>query len=208
MAMERGLPIPPEHGAPALVRQVDEPEVLSRLTVRERRFVEEYPIDLNGRQAAIRAGYSEKSAGGMAYELLRKQHIVDALCAVFANRSDRTAFDRNWVLAKLGKVNQEAEGKDTAAHLAIRLKAVELIGKHVDVRAFRAGFGFPSNDDGDGEAQEWDMSQLTDEEFETFERLLAKVTVRLSNGASAGGAPAEEGPGPESGGPGGDSLDV
>lgn len=49
------------------------------LTDKQSRFVEEYLIDLNGTQAAIRAGYSAKTAGWICQELLTKTHIQQAI---------------------------------------------------------------------------------------------------------------------------------
>ena len=46
-----------------------------KLTTKERRFVEEYLIDFNGTAAAIRAGYSDRTAANIASENLRKLHI-------------------------------------------------------------------------------------------------------------------------------------
>ena len=47
----------------------------SRLTDKQQRFVEEYLIDLNATQAAVRAGYSEKTAAEIGSENLRKPQI-------------------------------------------------------------------------------------------------------------------------------------
>ncbi len=49
------------------------------LTERQRRFVEEYLVDLNGTQAAIRAGYSKASAADLAYQTLRKPAVAAAI---------------------------------------------------------------------------------------------------------------------------------
>jgi hypothetical protein len=49
------------------------------LTIKQLRFVNEYMIDSNGTQAAIRAGYSEQSASVQAYDLLRRPHIIKAI---------------------------------------------------------------------------------------------------------------------------------
>lgn len=51
----------------------------NKLTAKKSRFVEEYLIDLNGTQACIRAGYSPKRADAIAYELLRKPEIQEAI---------------------------------------------------------------------------------------------------------------------------------
>lgn len=67
-------------------------------TPKESRFVEEYPIDLNGAAAARRAGYSEATAKSIACELLAKPHIQDAITAEMAARSARTRIDQDRVL--------------------------------------------------------------------------------------------------------------
>lgn len=48
---------------------------MNKLSDKENRFCQEYMIDFNGTQAAIRAGYSKKSAYAIASEMLRKPHI-------------------------------------------------------------------------------------------------------------------------------------
>ena len=48
-------------------------------TAKQQRFVEEYPVDFNATQAAIRAGYSERTAGSIGDENLRKPDIAEAI---------------------------------------------------------------------------------------------------------------------------------
>jgi phage terminase small subunit len=63
------------------------------LNDRQRRFCEEYLIDFNATQAAIRSGYSEKTAAEMGYENLRKPHIrafIDAKLKEMSLSSDET----------------------------------------------------------------------------------------------------------------------
>jgi phage terminase small subunit len=48
---------------------------MHKLTPRQQRFIAEYVKDLNGTQAAIRAGYSERSAAEQAYQLLQKTSV-------------------------------------------------------------------------------------------------------------------------------------
>jgi phage terminase small subunit len=57
-----------------------------KLTAKECAFIEEYLVDLNGTQAAIRAGYSAKSAAVIAHENLRKPKIALALDRAMAER--------------------------------------------------------------------------------------------------------------------------
>ena len=48
---------------------------MAKLTAKQQRFIDEYMIDLNATQAAIRSGYSKKRAGEIGYQLLRKTTI-------------------------------------------------------------------------------------------------------------------------------------
>lgn len=74
------------------------------LTARQARFVEEYLIDLNATQAAIRAGYSRKTAGSQGFDLLKKPEIQAAIQEAQARRSQRTEITQDRVLAELAKI--------------------------------------------------------------------------------------------------------
>src|SRR5581483_3694860 len=75
----------------------------AELTLRERRFVEEYIIDLNGRQAAIRAGLgkSAKSSTEMASRMRKKATVAAAISTLMAERSGVTAVS---VVDEIGKI--------------------------------------------------------------------------------------------------------
>ena len=72
------------------------------LTPKQQRFVEEYLVDLNGTQAAIRAGYSKNTANEQASQLLAKLNIQTAVVELKKARSARTKIDADWVLTRLG----------------------------------------------------------------------------------------------------------
>jgi phage terminase small subunit len=74
------------------------------LTAKQQRFVEEYLIDLNATQAAIRAGYSEKTAYSIGNENLSKPEIAKAIEAAQIERSKRTEITADRVLSELGKL--------------------------------------------------------------------------------------------------------
>ena len=78
-----------------------EKTTMPELTPKQARFIEEYLIDLNGAQAAIRAGYSKKNADNIASELLAKTHVRAALSGAQSNRSQETKIDAAWVLTRL-----------------------------------------------------------------------------------------------------------
>lgn len=77
---------------------------MTELTPKQRRFVEEYLVDLNATQAAIRAGYSAKTAGKIGTENLRKPAIQSEISAAQAKRSKRTEITQDRVLQELAKL--------------------------------------------------------------------------------------------------------
>ena len=95
------------------------------LTAKQKRFVEEYMIDLNGAAAAIRAGYSAKSARQIGAENLTKPDLRARIDEAMAERSRRTGINADVVireLARIGLLNagkvvnfSDATVKDTAA---------------------------------------------------------------------------------------------
>ena len=71
------------------------------MTPKQARFVEEYLKDLNATQAAIRAGYSKRSAEVTASKLLRNPKVAAAVAEAKAERSELTKIDAAWVLTRL-----------------------------------------------------------------------------------------------------------
>jgi phage terminase small subunit len=67
----------------------DTPTWAAGLSLRERRFVQEFIVDLNGRQAAIRCGFgkSAKSAGEIASQMRRKPTVAAAISALLNERN-------------------------------------------------------------------------------------------------------------------------
>lgn len=76
-------------------------EMSDKLTPKQQRFVQEYLIDLNGTQAAIRAGYSERTANEQASRLLAKINIKSALAERQKKIADKTELTAQWVLDQL-----------------------------------------------------------------------------------------------------------
>ena len=71
---------------------------MAKLTPKQQRFVDEYLIDLNATQAAIRAGYSPKTADKIASQLLGKTRVAEAIEQAKAERSERTKITQDDVL--------------------------------------------------------------------------------------------------------------
>ena len=74
------------------------------LTARQQRFVEEYLVDLNATQAAIRAGYSASTARSIGSENLSKPAIAEAIAAAQAGRSERTQVTADRVIQEFAKI--------------------------------------------------------------------------------------------------------
>ncbi|QYM73370.1 terminase small subunit [Pseudochrobactrum sp. Wa41.01b-1] len=81
------------------------------LTTKQERFVTEYLVDLNATQAAIRAGYSEKTARQTGSENLSKPDIADAIADAhnkIAEKAEWSAVDRLRMLADISDADVQS----------------------------------------------------------------------------------------------------
>lgn len=141
---------------------------MSKLTEKQKVFCEEYLIDLNATQAAIRAGYSPRTANEQGNRLLANVSVRAYVDKAIAERSKRTGINQDRVMRELARiafvnannvidmasatVKEDASEDDTAAiasvkvkttpfedgegvereiKLADKIKALELLGKHL-----------------------------------------------------------------------------
>lgn len=139
-----------------------------QLSEQRQRFVEEYLIDLNGTQAAIRAGYSVKTAQEQSSRLLSNVMVQEAISKAMAVRSKRTGVNQDRVVLELARIafvniedvvdtdtgkilpnatrddlacvegikykesdNQYGGSVEREVKVASKLKALELLGKHL-----------------------------------------------------------------------------
>lgn len=128
---------------------------MAELTLKQKRFVEEYLVDCNGTQAAIRAGYSERTAEKIAANLVVKSGIQAAIEKGMKAKQKRTRLDADWVLKRWEEIVERCmqhepvldhEGNETgeyrfdskganqalqnlAKHLGMLREKVELTGK-------------------------------------------------------------------------------
>lgn len=77
---------------------------MAKLTLKQQRFVDEYLIDLNATQAAIRAGYSVKTAQEQGSQNLSKLMVQQAISEKMAERSRRTGVNQDRVVLELAKI--------------------------------------------------------------------------------------------------------
>tara|TARA_B100000700_G_scaffold189815_1_gene209187 strand:- start:51711 stop:52247 length:537 start_codon:yes stop_codon:yes gene_type:complete len=154
------------------------------LTARQSRFVDEYLLEPNASQAAIKAGYSAKGANAAGARLLANVSIQQAIEKRQQERAKRTQVDADYVLHRLHDIDQldiidilddagnvrpvrewpkawrqsitaadlhEMQAGDVMTVVRKikwpdKLKTLELIGKHVSVKAFEAEKGSGSDD--------------------------------------------------------------
>lgn len=77
---------------------------MAKLTPKQLRFVDEYLVDLNATQAAIRAGYSAKTANEQGARLLANVSVQAALSERMKAREQRTEITQDMVVAELAKI--------------------------------------------------------------------------------------------------------
>jgi len=131
----------------ATVRQLvyirDRGNMQPKQTDRRRAFVAEYLIDLNATQAAIRAGYSKRSAYSQGQRLLKNAEVQAEIAAAQAKRAQKTELTAEYVLLALHDVEQKCrqavpvldkDGNPTGEwrfDAAGANKALDLIGRHL-----------------------------------------------------------------------------
>ena len=99
-------------------------EVMPKLTEKQKRFCEEYLIDLNATQAAIRAGYKNPEIGR---QIITKNNVSEYLNSLMKKRSENTGVTAEKVVKELESIaftKTEITGKE-------KIKALELLGKHL-----------------------------------------------------------------------------
>lgn len=126
---------------------------MPKLTDKQTAFVREYLVDLNATQAAIRAGYSERTAYSVGQRLLKNVEIQRAVAAAQAKRARRVEVTQDYVLSNLVEVVErtmqrapvmdrkgeqvtDEEGRAVWTFDAKSAnRALELLGKHLGIFA-------------------------------------------------------------------------
>lgn len=113
------------------------------LNEKQKQFCEEYIIDLNGTQAAIRAGYSAKTANEQAAQLLAKLSIQEYICELKNKRSERVKYSQDELMRDILEVKNrclqanpvlDKEGNETGVWKFDSNganKALDMLAKHV-----------------------------------------------------------------------------
>lgn len=163
------------------------------LTPLEARFCAEYIVDFVASYALKRAGSKAKYLDQQASEMMKKPHILAEIERRLVERNqaaiERGGVNRQWVLIRLVMEYERASaaandpaGQSRSTDRGHALKALDKIGQHVDVNAFRQQIGL-----GNPDGSNFDYSALSDEELHDLERILSKAA--LGTDPDLAGAP-------------------
>jgi phage terminase small subunit len=81
-----------------------------KLPPKRQRFVDEYLIDLNETQAAVRAGFSKKSAAKQGHRLYTNVHVRAAIDKAMAERAERTKVTQDYVVQGIKDTFERCQG--------------------------------------------------------------------------------------------------
>ena len=98
------------------------------LTPKQARFVAEYLVDTNATQAAIRAGYSSKTADVQGPRLLGNAGVREAIAAGTAKIATKLELSAESVLTDIVRIATSAEN---VGDLSVALKGRELLGRYL-----------------------------------------------------------------------------
>jgi Terminase small subunit len=97
------------------------------LTPKRQRFIEEYLIDRDATKAAIRAGYSSRTASQIGYQLLQKTSVREAVEAGTAKATNRTESTVDWIATELQETYRRATSVE---QYGAANKSLELLGRY------------------------------------------------------------------------------
>jgi phage terminase small subunit len=117
---------------------------MGKAAIKVAKFVQEYLVDLNGTQAAIRAGYAPKSAYVTASKLLKKPEVKASLGAAMAERSKRTEVTADRVIQEIARLAFVDVSKAYDANTGELLRPHEM---PENVRAAFSGLDFSKSGD-------------------------------------------------------------
>lgn len=113
---------------------------MAKLTEKQKRFCDEYMVDLNATQACIRSGYSAKTAYQQGSRMLNNANIQSEIAKRMAERSKRTGVSQDRVILELakiafvkmtdivdsdGRIRDDATGDDLACIETVKYKSSE-----------------------------------------------------------------------------------
>ena len=100
---------------------------MDKLSDKQIRFCEEYLIDLNATQAAIRTGYSKKTAKEQASRLLTNVNVSEYIAELQSEVRNRTEITVDFVINGIKDIAVDGEHENN------RLKAFDMLGRHLGI---------------------------------------------------------------------------
>jgi len=105
---------------------------------KQQRFVDEYLVDMNATQAAIRAGYSVRTAHAQGCRLLKHADVARAIAKAKENLSKRTGISQEWVIERLvAEAQYEGPGASHGARVAAAAHLAKHLGMFVERQEVR-----------------------------------------------------------------------
>lgn len=117
--------------------------VIDNLSVRMRRFAEEYLVDFNGSAAVVRAGYNTKYPNRIATQLLAHPGVKAAIDQLTLERASQSVVKPDYVINKVVKTIERAESQSN--HTAV-LRGCELLARHLGMFIERTEISGPNGD--------------------------------------------------------------
>lgn len=154
---------------------------MEKLTEKQMKFCEEYLVDLNATQAAIRAGYSENTAAVIGYENLTKPYIAEYLAARQQQIREKTQITQEWVVNRLKEISDRCmqvepvmkyidgeyvESGEYKFDSSGANKSTELLGRHIGI----------FEKDNKQKTPQSDLSNLSDEDLLKLAELQTKTS--------------------------------
>lgn len=119
---------PEPQGVLRAIEANDLEALLRILSVRQKRFAEEYVYDFDGKAAAIRAGYAIPYADRQAHILLKHKGVMFYIDHLSKNKETNiTVVDENWIVQKIVDALLKAETRENFTAI---LRAAELLARH------------------------------------------------------------------------------
>lgn len=106
---------------------------LTKLTPKQERFCREYIIDFNATQAAIRAGYSKKTANQIGPANLVKLGIQETIAVLVKELQEKTGITAEQVVEELTKIAFATVKKGGMVNTKNKLTALDSLGKHLGI---------------------------------------------------------------------------
>ena len=103
------------------------------LSLKQEGFAQQYLIDGNATQAAIRAGYSQKTAHSIGSRLLRNVKVADRISELTLAKAERSRVTADKVLEELARVAFFDSFEDGRVKMVDKLRALELIARHLQM---------------------------------------------------------------------------